>query len=124
MKQCRSCGVEKPLDEYFKRNDTGKHRNDCKQCQRDAKNAEQYKRLYGITLSDYDDMFIGQGGNCAICHLPQHDSRKNRLCVDHDHVSGMVRGLLCSNCNVGIGLLKDDERILLNAIQYLRAAQD
>ena len=123
MKQCRSCGVEKPLSEYFIRNDTGKHRNDCIQCQRDLKNAERYEKVYGITLSDYDDMFIKQNGTCAICHLPQTDSRKNRLCVDHDHTTGEVRGLLCSTCNVGIGLLKDDERLLSNAIKYLRSSK-
>ena len=124
MKQCRSCGVEKPLSEYFVRRDTGKHRNDCIQCQRDKKNAKQYATMYGITLSDYDKLFEEQGGTCALCYLPQHDPRKNRLCVDHDHVTGEVRGLLCSNCNVGLGLLKDDERILINAIRYLRAAKD
>jgi hypothetical protein len=124
MKQCRSCGVEKPLSEYHIRRDNGKHRNDCIECQRDKKNEKQYKELYGISLSDYDKLFEAQGGTCAFCHLPQHDPRKNRLCVDHDHETGEVRGLLCSNCNVGLGLFKDDERILINAIRYLRSFKE
>jgi hypothetical protein len=123
MKQCRSCGVEKPLSEFHTRRDNGKHRNDCIQCQRDKKNAVQYKQLYNISLSDYDKLYELQGGVCAMCFLPQVDSRKTRLCVDHCHTTGVVRGLLCTNCNVAIGLLKDDERLLQRGIEYLRSTK-
>jgi len=124
MKQCRSCGVEKPLSDFHFRLDTNKHRNDCILCLRIKKNEKQYRDLYGITLSEYDRLYELQSGLCAICNLPQTSKRKTRLCVDHDHASGKVRGLLCSECNVGIGLLKDDEKILNSAINYLRSAKD
>lgn len=123
MKQCRSCGVEKPFSEFHIRRDNGKHRNDCIECQRCKKNEAQYRDLYGITLSDYDKLYDLQGGVCAMCSLPQIEGRKTRLCVDHCHDTGKVRGLLCTNCNVAIGLLKDDERLLQRGIDYLRSAQ-
>jgi hypothetical protein len=51
---------------------------------------------FGITSADYDEMFWRQGGVCAICHNPPIN---RRLCIDHDHVTGCVRGLLCDRCN-------------------------
>lgn len=120
MKQCRSCGVEKPLSEFHKRSDTGKHQNACKICYHSA----QLRRNYGITLDDYDRIYEDQNGVCAICHLPQMSTRNTRFCVDHDHDTGEVRGLLCDSCNRGIGLLKDDPRLLERAPQYLRAFKD
>ncbi len=120
MKQCRSCGVEKPLSEFHKRSDTGKYQNGCKECYHSA----QMKRNYGITLEVYDRMYEQQNGLCAICRLPQLSKRNTRFCVDHDHDTGQVRGLLCDSCNRGIGLLKDDPRLLENAAQYLRAFEE
>lgn len=120
MKQCRSCGVGKPLSEFHTRGDTGKKQNSCKSCYYD----KQVFRKYGITLEDYDRMYQEQNGVCKICSLPQISPRNTRLCIDHDHRNGKVRGLLCSDCNRGIGLLKDDPRILDKASEYLRAAAD
>ena len=62
---------------------------------RQIKNA-RLKRLYGITLAQYEEMLEKQGGVCALCG--KHPS-KNSLCVDHSHVTGRVRGLLCYFCN-------------------------
>jgi hypothetical protein len=66
--------------------------------------------------AEYNRMFADQGGRCAICQaeLPQ-------LVVDHDHATGLVRGLLCANCNCGIGFLRDDISILHSAARYLAA---
>ena len=75
----------------------------------------QLRYKYNITLADYEVLFDGQGGLCKICG--QTSSRL--LVVDHDHATGKIRGLLCSNCNSGIGLLKDDIKVLANAISYL-----
>lgn len=123
MKQCRSCGLEKPLTNFVVRKDNGRYRNDCIDCQRKLKREKQYKELYSITLSDYDRLYELQGGVCSICRLPQSDSRKTTLCVDHNHQTGEVRGLLCSDCNVAIGLLKDDPRLTERATDYLRFTQ-
>jgi len=70
---------------------------------------------YGITLEDYDALLATQGGVCVICH----NGTDEPLHVDHDHTTGKVRGLLCSNCNTGIGLLKDDPVRLRAAADYL-----
>ena len=77
---------------------------------------------FGITPEQYDAMLKEQGGVCAICREPE--TGRNRagavsLAVDHDHETGLVRGLLCNTCNRGIGLLKDRPDILRSALQYL-----
>lgn len=83
---------------------------------------EDLKRNYGIDKSDYDDILTKQGGRCAICRSssPGRKSARN-FCVDHDHETQRVRGLLCNDCNVGISRLKEDPAVLLNAIEYLTA---
>lgn len=63
----------------------------------------------------YEEMFKAQGGRCLIC-----DAKPPKLSVDHDHVTGVIRGLLCTNCNAGLGLFIDSERLMRRAIQYLR----
>ena len=78
------------------------------------------KRLYGISRADYDALMARQGGLCAICRKPS----KLRLCVDHCHVTGMIRGLLCRKCNAGLGCLGEDQRALVAALAYLEARSD
>ena len=77
-----------------------------------------YKSKYNISLDEYNSMFIKQGGRCKICDKHQ-DSLSKRLCVDHDHTTGKVRGLLCINCNSGIGKLGDDPVLVKKALDYL-----
>lgn len=79
---------------------------------------------YGITPEKYNEMLENQGGVCAICKTkPQFDTRKKRLSIDHCHTTGKVRGLLCDACNRGIGMLKDDTSVLMNAINYLNSSR-
>jgi hypothetical protein len=76
------------------------------------------KKNFGITIDAYNDMFTKQGGKCAICG--KHQSECTRaLAVDHDHITGKIRGLLCSTCNIGLGNFKDDTSLLKNTITYL-----
>ena len=75
------------------------------------------KRLYGISAAEYDALLAKQGGVCAICR--KHSKR--RLCVDHCHLTGTVRGLLCASCNLGLGSLKEDQASLVAALAYLGA---
>jgi hypothetical protein len=77
------------------------------------------KNKFGITPEDYDRLLEAQGGVCAICKRYPPHRRIKRLCVDHDHKTGRIRGLLCSRCNSGIGMLQDDEASLSGAIAYL-----
>ena len=84
-------------------------------------------KKFGITLEEYNEMLEIQDGACAICGQPEtrkdHRTGETRaLAVDHDHATGRVRGLLCTDCNTGIGLLQDDIEILLNAVDYLKGA--
>lgn len=71
------------------------------------------KRKYGITLEQFDAMSAAQNHACAIC------GSQEPLCVDHDHETGVIRGLLCGRCNKGIGLLGDSLEGLERAVRYL-----
>lgn len=75
------------------------------------------KRMYGLTLEDYDQMFEQQNGVCAVCGGLATGGK--RLVVDHCHITGKIRGLLCGNCNIGIGNMQDNVDILAQAIIYL-----
>lgn len=77
------------------------------------------KRKYKIGLKEYDQMFVAQNGNCAICN--KHQSVFNTsLGVDHNHTTGEVRGLLCYTCNSLLGYAHDDINKLLTAVKYLK----
>lgn len=80
-------------------------------------------KIYGITGAEYESMVAQQGGACAICSKPEverHQGGKLKsLVVDHNHSTGLIRGLLCSVCNKAIGLLDDDRSRLLAAVAYL-----
>lgn len=95
----------------------------CAECHR----GRWMLRGHGITVAQYDQILDAQGGVCAICHEPP---RGKNLAVDHDHsccpgtrggCGKCVRGLLCEDCNHGIGNLRDDPAILRSAIDYLAA---
>ncbi len=75
------------------------------------------KRLYGLDASAYDAMLERQRSVCAICGGVQSSGRN--LAVDHDHGTGAVRGLLCGNCNNGLGRFKDSGPLLVKAAEYL-----
>lgn len=77
----------------------------------------ELKRLYGITLEEYSEIFAQQGEVCAICK--NECQTKKSLSVDHDHKTGKVRGLLCNGCNTSIGHFKDSPDLLRRAIKYL-----
>ena len=77
-------------------------------------------KKYGLTLDCYNKMLELQGFKCAICgRTDSGDSQSKRLYVDHDHATGRVRGLLCSQCNMGLGKFFDNTDFLRNAITYL-----
>lgn len=80
-------------------------------------------RRFEISMDDYNRMLEAQGGVCAICKHPETHKRNGKLkamAVDHSHKTGAIRGLLCCDCNTGIGKLKDSVNVLSNAIDYLR----
>lgn len=129
MKACTKCDQLLPA-ESFSRSKRGL-RSWCKKCcnadnraryedpvQREKRRAREYRRLYGISSEQYAEMLAAQGGLCAICGEVDA-SAYAKLCVDHDHATGVVRGLLCRLCNNAIGYFKDDTGRLSAAINYL-----
>lgn len=75
------------------------------------------KRKFGITTVDYDQMLAAQNGSCAICK----QQPTSTLHVDHDHNTGRLRKLLCSRCNLGLGIFNDDVELFATAILYVEA---
>ena len=99
----------------------------CKKCNKnycrskyDSEYNSNIKLLsaYGITLEKKKSMFLGQHGKCAICLVVF--SKLSSAHVDHDHKTGVVRGLLCGNCNNGLGRFKDSHEFLESASKYLK----
>jgi hypothetical protein len=78
------------------------------------------KAKYGLSLEQYQVLLFSQGGACAICKFIPGPG-DNRLCVDHDHVTGKVRGLLCDRCNTGMGYFRDCPDFLNGGIKYLNS---
>lgn len=132
-KVCSKCAVEKDVDQYYKNK---KHKDGlsgyCKSChnqqtylyrknnpQRTSKTIRRaaLKARYGITESAYNKLYVNQQGKCAICKCECATGRA--LAVDHCHKTLVVRGLLCSECNTGLGKFKDNTGLLTEAINYL-----
>jgi len=130
MKKCSKCGwVKQPED--FPRN-----RRVCKPCTAEYKkswNSENSHKVrnynfkeFGIGVEEYDKMLAQQKGCCAICFQPESAimyGKPMSLAVDHCHETGDVRGLLCANCNNGLGRFKDDIGLLQQAILYIEKAR-
>lgn len=122
---CRTCGIEKPASEFR----TNWRRESCLDfnCHDCVSHINRLARFV-LTPDQFAEMLETQGGVCAICQRPEKvvDPRNGRvksLAVDHDHESGAVRGLLCQNCNKGIGNLGDSADTLIAAAMYLVAAR-
>lgn len=81
------------------------------------------KKLYGITLEQYNLMFTSQEGKCAICE--RHQSiLQNSLAVDHNHDNGEIRKLLCSDCNTALGLAKENPDLLIKMAEYINSYKE
>lgn len=103
----------------------------CPSCRTDRRDPEKARakerrrtlRKYGLTQDDWDHMLLQQDGRCAICRTDRPGGRGELWHIDHCHVTNRVRGLLCHNCNVGIGNFRDDRQLLLKAAEYLADRQ-
>lgn len=125
MKRCPDCGEWKSLEDFPRNKNTkdGRH-SYCKPCH-NARGKETYERLYGgtrhyhlkrrygIGADEFDELVRQQGGACAICERPDPEH------VDHNHETGDVRGILCFNCNGGLGHFRDSIDAMLAAAVYL-----
>lgn len=79
---------------------------------------QSLKKSFGVSLEWYEMTLLSQNGVCKICGST---NKKRRLSVDHCHKTKKIRGLLCGNCNVGLGNFKDDPKLMAKAIEYLEA---
>ena len=133
MKICTKCKIEKPLSDFRKKkNVKSGYSSRCKKCESEYNKTVNYNREnkyeynkkwrlkynYGITLEDYNRLLEKQNGACAICGTTSTGKRKS-FYVDHDHKTNEVRGLLCNQCNSGLGNLGDNIEIIEKAIKYL-----
>lgn len=128
MKTCTRCKIEKPFEEFPKRSTKAGYRNQCKSC-RNRDNRRTYKpntranthlkATYGITLSDYDKMLKKQNGKCGNPSCSNKPENNKRLCIDHNHQTGEIRGLLCNGCNTAAGLAQDHPEVLRGLADYL-----
>lgn len=133
LKICSKCKTPKELGEFIKDPVKGP-KSWCKECsnavqkdryevdvnRRRSKKEGNIKLKYGLTPEAWKGLFEKQQGVCAICKNPE--TQNKRISVDHDHQTGKVRGLLCNNCNRGLGLLKDSLHTLVAAVEYLKSS--
>ena len=123
MRLCPPCGQTLPVEEFYK----GQRR--CKECAKAANRAWKaanrekvqlynrrghYQHHYGITISDFELIVQRQGGGCAVCGSDQE------LCVDHNHTTGEVRGVLCNSCNASAGKMGDSPSRLRALADYIQ----
>lgn len=146
-KTCRKCAAIKPIHEFYaRRKSTDGFSWSCKKCegyqcaanyqkQKDRyiqqhrtyynTNKTKFKELnregnlrqFGITVKEFDEMYEAQGRGCKLCGGNNRDGR--RLAVDHEHSTGIVRGLLCGECNQSLGKFKDSPDLLRKAAVYI-----
>ena len=136
MKVCKKCGELKPLSEYsFKRPKNRKPglQPRCKTCaaqdtkewniKNEHRRRELYlQRTYGISENEYNAMLLNQNNSCLLCRTEFSDTwGANAPVVDHCHNTGKVRGILCNECNRGLGYFHDNIKALENAVDYLRS---
>lgn len=136
-KICPMCKNTKPRNDFGEQKD-GRIRSYCQNCFRlksqeyrlkypdrfaETHRNSNIKRKFGISSDDYQKLLFMQNGKCAICfRLPETRTRKGKpihLAVDHNHITGKIRGLLCADCNRALGQFKESSDILIGALKYL-----
>jgi len=124
--KCRECEREYSREygrkhQVWKRKDIRKYKQEWGVANKDRVANSWYKRSFGITLDDVNAMADSQDQKCAICKTPIVWENKHSHNVDHRHGDGLVRGILCSKCNRGIGYFNDDPALFQSAITYLKS---
>lgn len=147
MKICKHCNTEKPLNAFrvvkINKNGTNCYKSKCIDCSNKLEiekyhnmtteerklRREKYdmgfnyyknyklSKYYGISLDEYNDMYKQQDGKCYICGK---NMSGKEIKVDHDHITGKVRKLLCHNCNTSLGLLNENPDLFRKCEEYLK----
>ena len=142
LKHCPGCKKALSFDEFSTGGTSNEFASRCKQCANiaarkrsdredvkaaaRAKYVENKKRIrddrlrakFGISLAEYNEKLALQMGICPGCGMTPEENCKD-LAVDHNHITGKIRGLLCGKCNAALGFMNDNKRICENLIQYL-----
>lgn len=124
-RKCNGCDETKAIAEFsVDRSRRSGFKYTCRLCAHAARRAASFRNNYGITISQYEEMVMAQCGLCAVCNEPETATLKKtgdtkRLAVHHNHDSGEVVALLCQNCNIGMGNLRDNPTYLRRAAQLM-----
>lgn len=139
METSKSCGCTRKVPKQIQKERIRKYKRDYFQrnkdqiykrtLQRQKEQREHDYKLYGIdrynlrsrynlSVDEYREILANQNNKCAICGC-DINKKENRPHIDHNHLTNKIRGILCGNCNMGIGLLKDDINVIRNAVKYL-----
>jgi len=124
-KYCPDCKQWKLHSNFHKKvSDAAGISGTCKSCAKKKSRGHYLKSSYNLTIKEYETLLLSQNRKRAICGSldarTKHKDRTQKLFVDHDHITGEVRGLLCHFCNIAIGMLQDDPKLLERAAKYLR----
>lgn len=113
LQKCRHCKLDLPLHRFHKDKKTpnGLYHT-CRSCR------SKYRRLIDMSESKYKEILASQNNQCAICGKDANEF-KTSLNVDHDYQTEKIRGLLCTNCNMGLGHFKDSLSNLHRALMYI-----
>lgn len=128
VNECKKCRVNITTDLNYKNKEKYLEKNRISSAKFRSLNKDSYKlsvkmstyKKLGITITkeEYLNLYEEQEGKCKICNMIPTGHKKS-LCLDHDHITLKVRGLLCDNCNTALGKFKDNIHLLQNAINYL-----
>lgn len=113
LKTCPMCLKTMPRATHFRQLKNKPNMAYCFDCQREYNREHKYKNLYQLTVPEYEAMSIKQGAKCYLC------GKQSKLVIDHSHLTGKVRHLLCDLCNRGLGYFKDNPAVLRAAADYV-----
>lgn len=122
VKLCKECGrsdVKFGIDQTKVSDKIYPHeRLTCTPCRYKQDYPRRIRRMFGLIYEEVEHLIYGL---CEICGKEEPKRNTNKLCLDHDHITGEFRGFLCSECNSGLGKFKDSVENLEKAIQYLES---
>lgn len=146
-KRCTKCKKELDLQQFHVDKSVGKPKSHCKSCVRESQRRawpnhrrdpttnslyacrSNLKRKYGMTIREYEEILCRQNQRCAICGRNENGraykhGQPKRFCLDHNHTTGKIRGLLCSTCNRVVGIIETRSDLLERAKNYIVEHQE
>lgn len=122
---CSTCKKQLPFTDFHGSREMKTLSSRCRHCI----SAAFLKYRYGMSIEDFEALRQKQNGQCEICLVkleihPDSSVRTKRVAIDHCHQTGVIRGLLCANCNTGLGMFKDNYKLLQAASEYLLKQQE